>query len=97
MLDCKANEKKESINALQMRFLRSLTGIALRDQIRSKEIRNQRKVEEMAAEIQQYWHKWRNHILRMSEHHLPKRLSYRPQGRRDLGGPHLCWTDQFLS
>ena len=74
-----------------------MTGITLRDRIRSEEIRNQWKVEEMAAEIQQYRHKWRNHILRMPEHRLPKRLSYRPQGRRDLGRPHLRWTDQFLS
>ena len=24
-------------------------------------------------------------------------LYYRPQGRTDLGRPHLRWTDQFLS
>ena len=81
-----------------MTFLRSLTSVTLRVSIRSEEIRNQWEVEEMAAEVQHYQHKWRNHILRMPEHRLPKRiLYYHPRGRRDLGRLHLRWTDQFLS
>ncbi|KAJ4429461.1 hypothetical protein ANN_21630 [Periplaneta americana] len=53
------------------------------------DIRNQWEVEEMTADVQHYQRKWRNHLLRMPEHRLPKRLLYyHPRGRRDLGRPH---------
>ena len=36
-------------------------------------------------------------VFRMPENRLLcKALQYRPQGKRDLGRPYLCWKDQFM-
>ena len=80
-----------------MRFLRSLSGITLRDTIKSEKIRKKRKVEEIIDDIQNYQQKWNQYVLRMLENRLPhKTLQYRPQGKRDLGRPYRCWKDQFM-
>ncbi|KAJ4433803.1 hypothetical protein ANN_16115 [Periplaneta americana] len=54
--ECWTLRQKEinRINASQMRFLRSLTGVTLRGRIRSEDIRNQWEVEEMTADVQHY-------------------------------------------
>ena len=59
-----------------MRFVRSLTGVTLRDHIRSEDLRR-REIQEMVSEIQEYQHKWKNHVLRMSEVRLPRKLQYK--------------------
>ena len=65
-----------------MRFLRSLTGVTLRDRIKSEEW----NVEEMIDDIQNYQLKWNQHVLRMPENRIPRKaLQYRPQGKKYLG------------
>ena len=80
-----------------MRFLRSLSGVALRDRIKSEKIRKQWKVEEIIDDIQKYQQKWNQHVLWMPENRLPRKsLQYQPQGKRDLGRPYRRWKDQFM-
>ena len=55
------------INSSQVRFLRSLSGFTLRDRIKREKIRKQWKVEEIIDDIQNYQHKWNQHVLRMPE------------------------------
>jgi hypothetical protein len=43
---------KSRINSSQIRFLHSLSGVTLRDRIKSEEIRKKWRVEEMIDEIQ---------------------------------------------
>ena len=65
-----------------MRFLRSVSGVALRDRIKDEKIRNQCKAEEIADDIQNYQQKWNQHALRMQENRLPRKsLQYQPQGK----------------
>ena len=72
---------KSKINSSQLRFLCSLSGVTLRDRIKSENIRKQRKVEEIIDDIQNYQQKWNQHVLRMSENRLPRKsLQYHPQG-----------------
>ena len=67
-----------------MRFLRSLSGVTLRDIIKSEKIRKKWNVEEMIDDIQNYKLKWSQHVLRMTGNRCPcKALQYRPQGKRD--------------
>ena len=88
---------KSRINSLQIRFLRSLSGVTLKDRIKSEEIRKKWNVEEMIDGIKNYQLKWNQHILRMPENRIPcKALQYRPQGKRDLGRHYHCWQDQFM-
>ena len=78
-------------------FLRSLSGVTLRDRIKSEKMRKQRKVEEIIDDIQNYQQKWNQHVLRMPENRLPsKSLQYQPQGKRDLGRPYRRWKDKFM-
>ena len=63
-----------------MRFLRSLSGVTLRDRIKSEEISEKWNVEEMIDDIQNYQLKWNQHVLRMPENCVPRKaLQYRPQ------------------
>ena len=77
------------VNDKGNRFLRSLSGIKLRDRIISEKIRTQWKVEEIIDEIQNYQQKWNQQVLRMPENRLlRKSLEYQPQDKRDLGRPY---------
>ena len=65
-----------------MRFLCSLSGVTLKDKIKSQEIRKKWNVEEMIDDIQNYQLKWNQHILRIPENRIPRKaLQYRPQGK----------------
>lgn len=65
-----------------MRFLRFLSGVTLRDRMKSKDLRNQWEVEEMTHDIKNYQLKWNQHILRVPQEWLPlKALHYKAQGR----------------
>ena len=80
-----------------MRFLHSLSGVTLKDRIKSEVIRKNWNVEKMIDDIQNYQLKWNQHVLRMPENRkLRKALQYRPQGKRDLGRPYHRWKDQFM-
>jgi hypothetical protein len=74
-----------------------LSGVTLRDRIKSEEIRKKWKVEEMIDDIQNYELRWNQHVLRMPEKRMPhKSLKYRPQGKRDLGRPYHRWKEQSM-
>ena len=45
---------KSTIKSSQMRFLRSLSGVTLRDRIKSEEVRKKWNVEEIIDDIQNY-------------------------------------------
>ena len=79
-----------------MRFLRSLSGITLRNRIKSEEIRKQWKVEEIIDDIQNYEQKLNKHLLRMPENRLPRKALQYPQRKRDFGRPYRLWNDQFM-
>ena len=79
-----------------MRVLRSLSGVTLRDKIRSEEIGQKWKVEEMIDAIQNYQLKWNQNVLRMPENKLPRKaLQYPPQEKGNLGVAYRCWKVQF--
>jgi hypothetical protein len=75
-----------------------LSGVTLRERIKSEEIRKRWKVEEMIDDIQDYQLKWNQHVLRMPENRIPRKaLQYRPQGIRDLGRPVHVVAERELS
>ena len=79
-----------------MRFIRSLSGVTLRDRIKSEKSKKQWKVEEIIDDIQNYQQKWNQHVVRMPENRLPRKSLQLPQGKRDLGRPCRHWKDQFM-
>ena len=41
--------------------------------------------------------KWNQHVLKMPENRLPRKLlQYQPQGKIYLGRPYRRWKDQFM-
>jgi hypothetical protein len=50
-------EDKRGIETSEMRFLRSVLGVSLRDKIRSKDLRKQPYTERMVEQIQEYQNK----------------------------------------
>ena len=88
---------KNKIESSEMRFLRRLQGVSLRDRVRSADIRNELGLERsIVEEIVQYQNNWKEHVNRMSSDRLPKQaLFYNPKGKRDIGRPRTRWKDQF--
>jgi hypothetical protein len=64
---------KSRINSSQMRFIRSLRGVTLRDRIKSEKISKQCKVEDIIDGIQNYQKKWDQNVLMMPENKLPRK------------------------
>jgi hypothetical protein len=88
---------RNRIHRSQVKFIRSLTGVTLRDRIKREDLRNRWCVNEMFQEAQNYQVKWMQHVLRMPANLLPRKLlKYKPHGRKHLGRPHRRWTDQCL-
>ena len=69
-----------------------MSGLTLRDRIKSEKIRKQWTVEEITDDIQNCQQKWNQHVLRMPENRLPRKsLQYRTQRR-----PYRRCKDQFM-
>jgi hypothetical protein len=50
----------------------------------------------LSDKILNFRSQWKNHVLRMEDRKIPKKiLTYNPRRRRDIGRPQLRWKDQF--
>jgi hypothetical protein len=88
--DCKR------IETSQMKFLRAVAGVTLRDRIRSEDVRKRLQTRNVVEDIKQYQRKWLEYVERMSPKRLPlQAYFYTPTGRRDLGRPRTRWKQQF--
>jgi hypothetical protein len=59
------------IETSQMRFLRTVAGVTLRDRIRSEDVKKILQTGNVVEDIKQYQRKWLEHVERMSPEHLP--------------------------
>ena len=88
--------QEQRIEASEMRFLRSVAGYTIADRKRSEDIRTELNIFRLMDKITQYREEWLQHINRMDNNRIPKRiLHYKPSGRRNVGRPYKRWTDQF--
>ena len=88
---------KNKIESSEMRFLKRLHGVSLRDRVRSADIRNELDLESgIVEDVVQYQNNWKGHVNRMSSDRLPKQaLFYNPKGKLGIGRPRTRWEDQF--
>lgn len=87
-------QDRKRIEAAQMRFLRSVERISLRDRKTSNEIRDKLKTKNIIDEIKEYQKNWQQHVERMPLDRLPRQAYfYQPTGKRDLGRPRKRWKD----
>ena len=65
------------------------------DKKRSSDIREQLGIFNINDNLTQYKINWREHIQRIDENRLLKKLNYKPEGRRNIGRPIMRWEDDF--
>ena len=76
------------LEAVEMRFLRSVTGCTRLDKIRSEVIRKELEISGIQDVRLKYKQNWINHLERMDNTRLSKNaLNYKSRGRRDRGRP----------
>ena len=78
-----------------MRFLRPMAGYTLWDKKRSDDIREQLGIFNINDKLTQYKINWRNIYKEWMTTDYPKKLNYKPEGRRNIGRPQTRWEDDF--
>ena len=77
-----------------MSFLRRVSGLSLRDRVRSSVIRERLKVEPLLLRIERSQMRWLGHLIRMPSERLPHMVfRARPTGKRPRGRPRTRWRD----
>ena len=85
---------RSRIQAAEMGFLRRMSGLSLRDRVRSSVIREGLGVEPLLLRIERSQMRWLGHLVRMPPGRLPGEVfRARPTGRRPRGRPRTRWRD----
>jgi hypothetical protein len=78
-----------------MSFLKSVTGVTLRDQNRSDDITKELGVNGVNETLRDYRADWLDHSDRMENRFPKKSFKYTPQGTRNVWRPRLRWRGQW--
>ena len=82
------------IQAAKMGFLRRVSGLSLRDRVRSSVISEGLGVEPLLLRIDRSQMRWLGHLVRMPPGRLPGEVfRARHTWRRPRGRPRTCWRD----
>ena len=88
---------KENLVALQraeMRMVRWMCGIKLKDRLPSKELRERLGIDDIALVLQQNRLRWYGHVLRKDgDDWVKKCMEYEVQGPRPRGRPKRTWRE----
>ena len=77
-----------------MSFLRRVTGLSLRDRVRSSVIRRELGVDPLFLRVERSQMRWLGHLIRMPPGSVPGEVfRARPTGRRPRGRPRTRWRD----
>ena len=83
---------RSRIQSAEMRFLRRAAGLALKDKIRSSNIRESLQIEPLLLHIERSQLRWLGHILRMPHNRLPYQVFQAvPIEKRSVGRPRTSW------
>ena len=86
--------QKSRIEAAEMRVLRLIRGVSLRDRMRSELVRRELGVEPVLECVERNQLRWFGHVKRMREgERLREMMDWRPEGRRPAGRPRKRWMD----
>nr|XP_054604257.1 uncharacterized protein LOC129165341 [Nothobranchius furzeri] len=85
---------RSRIQAAKMSFLRIVSGLSLRDRVRSSVIREGLGVDPLLLHIERSQLRWLEHLVRMPPGSLPGEVfRARPTRRRPKGRPRTRWRD----
>lgn len=83
---------RSRIQSAEMRFLRRIADVSLRDKIKSSTIRKSLRIEPLILHIERSQLRWLGHILRMPPNRLPHQIFQAvPTGKRPIGRPRTTW------
>jgi len=89
--------RKENMVALQraeMRMVRWMCGVKLKDRFPSKELRERLSVDDIALVLQQNRLRWYGHVLRKEDDDWVKKcMEYEVEGPRQRGRPKRTWRE----
>jgi len=87
--------RKENVVALQraeIRIVRWMCGVKLKDRLSSKELRERLGIDDIALVLQQNRLRWYGHVLQKDYDDLVKKcMEYEVQGSRPRGRPKRTW------
>ncbi|XP_061625696.1 probable ATP-dependent RNA helicase DDX17 isoform X2 [Phyllopteryx taeniolatus] len=86
---------RSRIQAAEMSFLRRVSGLSLRDRVRSSVIREDLRVEPLLLHIERTQMRWLGHLIRISPGRLPGEV-FRARPSRPRGRPMTRWRDYIL-
>ncbi|CAF3092932.1 unnamed protein product, partial [Rotaria sp. Silwood2] len=77
---------RSRIQSAEIRFLRRVAGLTLRDKIRSSSIYESLQIEPLLLHIERSQLRWLGHVLRMPQNRLPYQIFQgKPTGKRPIG------------
>jgi hypothetical protein len=80
------NKQEARTKIAEMKFLRSVAGYKRIEQIRNSKIWEELNIFNLNYKILNFRSQWKNHVLRMEDGRIPKKiLTYDPRGRRNIG------------
>jgi len=89
--------RKENVVALQraeMRMVRWMCGIKLKDRFPSKELRERLDIDDIALVLQQNRLRWYGHVLHKEDDDWVKKcMEYEIEGPRPTGRPKRTWRE----
>jgi len=89
--------RKENVVALQraeMRVVRRMCGVKLKDRLPSKELRERLGTDDTALVLQQNRLRWYEHVLRKHDDDWVKKcMEYEVKGPRPRGRPKRTWRE----
>ena len=88
--------RKENVVALQpaeMRMVRWMCSVKLKDRLHSKEPRERLGVDDTALILQQNRLRWYGHVLKEDDDWVKKCMEYEVEGSRPRGRPKRSWKE----
>jgi hypothetical protein len=84
-----------TIQAAEMKYLRTVKGCTRLDQIRNDDIRNELSISPLSKKIIEYRNKCKAHLQRMEHTRIPvQTYKYQPSGKRDIDRPRRRWRER---
>ncbi|KAJ3655554.1 hypothetical protein Zmor_014678 [Zophobas morio] len=89
-----SQKMKSRLEANEMKYLRRVIGVTLRDHIRSSQIREQLQSKKLMDAIENKQLSWWGHVQRMNADRAAKQVwQAKVQGRRSRGRPQETWNN----
>lgn len=89
---------KRLLRTTEMKVLRSIRGISLRDRVRNEDTLRETGVQDVVRWIRARRREWRDHVDRMDTDRIAKwAKTQKPNTKRPLGRPPKRWHDSWTS